>query len=249
MTKRWQFTVLLAGVVAIVCACGNKDSKTEITETRKVAVPTAPAPEPGKMPPGHSGMGKMGQESSPEAMPPGHPDISKMPGNAPEMPPGHPDISKLQANTGNGAMTPSSMPPLPSPEFHWQLPAGWVEGQPTPMRQANFKIKDAPDADCYISVLSGKAGGVEMNANRWRSQMGLEALPDTEAAALPKITVLGKDATWVELTGTYNDKSNYCLIGAICPLRDQSVFIKMIGPEDQVKKQVASFKAFCQTLK
>jgi hypothetical protein len=107
-----------------------------------------------------------------------------------------------------------------------------------------------------VTVLKGAAGGVEMNINRWRGQMGLENEPlNAEAIAkLPKIDVAGREGPLVEIPGNYTSMSGkaepeYLLLGTICDLGSETLFVKMVGPQATVQAQRESFIAFCKSLK
>ncbi|MHC4923733.1 MAG: hypothetical protein ACYTG4_06600, partial [Planctomycetota bacterium] len=64
----------------------------------------------------------------------------------------------------------------PSNPFLWDLPEGWASIPGSSMRQGNFKVIKRPEIECYLAILPGKSGGVEANVNRWRGQIGLEAI-------------------------------------------------------------------------
>lgn len=140
--------------------------------------------------------------------------------------------------------------------FTWTVPEGWTAEPTTPMRQANFKVGPAPEAECYLSVLKGTAGGIDMNLNRWRTQMGVEGPPLTadEIAKLPKIKVAGRDAALLEAAGAYQGMSgapqaNSMLLGAMADVDGETAFVKMVGPEATVRANRDKFIAFCESLR
>lgn len=144
----------------------------------------------------------------------------------------------------------------PRREYQWVVPEGWTEIAKTAMRIANFRIGDEQQAECYVTVLKGTGGGTEMNINRWRGQMGTENAPLSPEAIqqLPKISMFGKEVPLAEATGTYQGmmgetKTGYMLMGTICELGEESVFVKIIGPESVVRAQRDKFVAFCGSLK
>jgi len=140
--------------------------------------------------------------------------------------------------------------------FTWTAPEGWTQAPATAMRIVNFTIGADGQTECYVTVLKGTGGGVEMNINRWRAQMGMESEPLNAGAVenLPKIPMLGKQVPLAEVAGTYKGmsgepKSGYMLMGTICELGSESVFVKMIGPESAVRAEREKFIAFCGSLK
>ncbi len=76
-------------------------------------------------------------------------------------------------------------PMLESIEFvdgkpQWELPEGWSESGPRPMRFATLKMGDAePPLEMAISQL-GPNQDVLLNVNRWRGQMGLAAIKEAD---------------------------------------------------------------------
>jgi hypothetical protein len=76
-------------------------------------------------------------------------------------------------------------PLLESVEFvqgkpKWELPEGWSELGPRPMRFATLKMNDADTPlEMAISQL-GPGQDVLLNVNRWRGQMGLPSIKESE---------------------------------------------------------------------
>ncbi|MEW6742404.1 MAG: hypothetical protein AB1486_06565 [Planctomycetota bacterium] len=137
--------------------------------------------------------------------------------------------------------------------LRWKAPASWVKRPERAMRSVTYAPAAESESECYVAVLGGAGGGREANINRWRQQMGAPPLSDTEIEALPTIDVLGSRATLVEVTGTYagmggEAKGQYMMLGVVCVLPSYSVFVKMIGPETEVKAERSNFIAFCQSL-
>lgn len=151
---------------------------------------------------------------------------------APALPPGHPPMSA----------------------YAWELPEGWSEIEATPMRIGNFRLDASDESECYVAVLTGAAGGVEANVNRWRRQMGQSDLAPEEIAALPSMEALGNQATLVEIPGAFTgmdgrQQSDSLLLGLICPMDDGTLFVKMTGPKDAVGAERDRFRAFCMSLR
>ena len=140
----------------------------------------------------------------------------------------------------------------PAHAFAWQKPEGWVETSRKPMRLVSFKVGDSQEAECYISVLKGAAGGTELNINRWRGQMDRGPLAPEAIAGLATVTVLGKQVALVEVTGHFRSRepseSEDMLLGAMCELKSRTIFIKMVGPEATVRAEHDNFISFCESL-
>ena len=67
------------------------------------------------------------------------------------------------------------------PALQYTLPAGWEKKALSAMRVASFGIsQDGKQADISVIPLGGMAGDDLANVNRWRGQVGLGALAETD---------------------------------------------------------------------
>ncbi|MBP8131524.1 MAG: hypothetical protein KA184_18240 [Candidatus Hydrogenedentes bacterium] len=139
--------------------------------------------------------------------------------------------------------------------FAWDTPEGWEELPPTQMRQANFRIAGDPATECYLSVLGGEGGGLLANINRWRGQMSFEPMDEAALAALPRKTLLGKEAAYVSMRGTYQgmqgdrNEADYMMLALAAVQGGQSYFVRLTGPASVVEQETARFEAFCESLR
>jgi hypothetical protein len=148
--------------------------------------------------------------------------------------------------TGEGAESGSA-------KLTWNLPDGWKELPSTSMREPNLRFGENDEGECYVTRLSGGAGGLGANINRWRKQMNVPDLTEEEVAALPKKTLFGQPATFISIDGTFSGmggagKENYRLNGLILNVADSMVTVKMTGPKVLVSENEGKFKAFCASL-
>lgn len=139
----------------------------------------------------------------------------------------------------------------PADQLKWDLPAGWEQSPARPMRVVSFTIGTT---ECYIAVLGGMAGGVEANINRWYGQMGAASLSSEQIDALEKIEVLGEPCALVDVEGSYTGMQGESIakarmLGIVRASEEQSLFVKMTGPAEEVAAQVDNFKAFCKSLR
>jgi hypothetical protein len=128
-------------------------------------------------------------------------------------------------------------------DIRWTAPEGWTQGPAKQMRVVTLSPKDQPGVECYVSVLSGAAGGLEANVNRWRQQLSLAPLPADKIAALPEVPVLGRSARMIEIDG-----GKVGMLGLVCELEGRTVFVKMTGPMDVLRAERERFVAFCRSL-
>ena len=116
-----------------------------------------------------------------------------------------------------------------------KAPPGWQRQPPAPMRKASFVVEGADGAKVDISVTSfqGESGGLLANINRWRGQLGLEAV-DAEhlESIIERRTLAGRDFVIVDLANEQApaDKKQR-VIGAIVPAPGETWFFKMTGDD------------------
>ena len=116
-----------------------------------------------------------------------------------------------------------------------KAPPGWQRQPPAPMRKASFVVEGADGAKVDISVTSfqGESGGLLANINRWRGQLGLEAV-DAEhlESIIERRTLAGRDFVIVDLANEQApaDKRQR-VIGAIVPAPGETWFFKMTGDD------------------
>lgn len=159
--------------------------------------------------------------------------------------------SEIKKDDGNSSVV--STGGFEKLELIWTTPTGWQEDTTKPMRIVSFKGAESSEWECYISVLMSQAGGVEANLKRWASQMGRGDIDSQAIIQLPDISILGKQCKMLDITGTYVDMQgttheNYRLLGAVCPLENKTLFVKMTGPEKEVAIQKDNFIKLCNSI-
>lgn len=158
-------------------------------------------------------------------------------------------------HSGDMPKTEPAAPAAPGDaKFSWTTPAGWENKPAGMMRAANLTITGQPEVECYLTELSGAAGGLESNINRWQQQMGQPALAPDQISALPKHPLLGGEASFVTIDGTFGGMSgavaneNFRMYGLALVKDDMSYFVKMTGPKDVLVAEEANFLAFAASL-
>jgi hypothetical protein len=142
---------------------------------------------------------------------------------------------------------------LPSPQqYRWSLPPGWTEKPATAFREANFAFGPGGEGECYLS----RTQGSELeNINRWRQQMGETPITEADLAGLPRKTIFGVPAVFLDLTGTYSGAGGAApeagtrMLGLVRAERDLTLTVKMTGPADLVGEHTANFDSFVASLR
>src|SRR5260221_14262107 len=79
------------------------------------------------------------------------------------------------------------------PQISWTLPEGWTELPPADMRVGSFLAKGQNGQSVDISVvpLSGSAGGMLANINRWRGQIQIPPIEEKDLNSVAKLITVG----------------------------------------------------------
>jgi len=132
----------------------------------------------------------------------------------------------------------------------WAVPPGWQEVAAGQELVAKFVIPGENGAKAELNI--GQAGGgLLRNVNRWRNQLGLAPVAESELAnQLRSLDVLGGKAMLVDMAGTDQKSGQKArLIGAIVSREGETWFYKLMGDEQVVAAQKETFTKFVQTVK
>ena len=119
-------------------------------------------------------------------------------------------------------------PPAGERSVAWNLPPGWRELGPRPMRLATLVGPEGVE----ISI-SEAGGSPRANANRWLGQVGQAALDAAGFDGLPRLQSGLGEAVLVEGTGPFSgmgaaDMAEATLLGVIVPRGASNVFVKAV---------------------
>ena len=133
----------------------------------------------------------------------------------------------------------------------WTIPPGWQSVPPSQFLLAEYSISGANGAKAEVNVaeMGGEGGGLLANVNRWRGQLGLGALSESDLPQLAQsLEVPGGTATVVDFAGT-NAKTGAPtrLVGAIVSQNGQTWFYKLMGDAPIVAQQKDAFTKFIQS--
>lgn len=130
----------------------------------------------------------------------------------------------------------------------WTVPDGWQQGTPSSsMLLASFSISETTDGPAEVTVLSlpNDGGGLLLNVNRWRGQIGLAELADNELGSVVQALDVGEwDGNLVDMSGDQNR-----ILAATVKVGGETWFYKMMGAPGTIQNQIGAFTAFVQSVK
>jgi hypothetical protein len=139
----------------------------------------------------------------------------------------------------------ASIPPI------WTIPAGWQAVPPSQFLLVEFSVPGSGGAKAEVNVatMGGTGGGVLPNVNRWRGQLGLNAIAESDLPQIAQpLDVPGGKATVVDFEGV-NAKTGLPtrLVAVIVLQNDQSWFYKLMGDKQVVAQQKDAFTKFIRS--
>ncbi len=138
-----------------------------------------------------------------------------------------------------------------NPGSIWTIPSGWQSIPPSQFLLAEFSIPGANGAKAEVNVaeMGGEGGGLLANVNRWRKQLGLGAVGETDLPRLAQpLDVPGGKATLVDFTGVNAETGAQTrLVAAIVAQNDRTWFYKLMGDGQIVTQQKDAFTKFIQS--
>ena len=171
------------------------------------------------------------------------------PAAATAMPPGHPPTQGMPAAM---PMPPPADTPAAPAALTWTAPAAWTAKAPGQMVKATYTTPAAPGATEALATISsfpGDVGGTLANVNRWRGQIGLPPISQTDLAA--NITTIENETAALRFTliDITNPATGTRLLAASLPLPGETYFFKMTGPSATLAAQKQTFLDLLQTVK
>jgi hypothetical protein len=137
--------------------------------------------------------------------------------------------------------------------IQYDKPEGWKEKpDPTGIRLVVFQTGEGENgADAAITALSGPAGGLLANVNRWRTQIHFGEIDEEQLHKdLRQIEVAGTAAAYVDLTGPeFSGRPPQRILGVVLPRGAQTWFFTIKGPADLVEKQKPTFETFVKSVR
>ena len=154
-------------------------------------------------------------------------------------------------STGGGDMAATAVPTAQGPGLAWTAPPDWVSKPAGAMRKATYAVpgNGGADGDLSITAFPSDVGGELANVNRWRGQVQLPPLAETDlAGAVTRLEYNGLHIAFVDF-GAGKGADSPRMLGAIVPYGGGTWFFKLSGPDALIAKEKPAFEAFLKTLK
>lgn len=118
--------------------------------------------------------------------------------------------------------------------LRWKAPPGWRERGGTGMRAATFDVPAGEEKlEATVVALPGDVGGELANVNRWRGQIALPPLNETQLIALRKdVRSRAGSVSLYDFTG--GGESRTRLVAGLIKVRGVTWFFKLMGAEKAV---------------
>jgi hypothetical protein len=154
--------------------------------------------------------------------------------------------ASAEGPTASGAPAPA---PTGKSTLRWKLPEGWTEAESSGMRFATLKAPVNGKLDISVTMLVGTAGGELANVNRWRGQIGLSPVEESQLGPSRKVvkTPAGEVALF-DFVGE-GEKKSRMLAGCLSSPDGNSWFLKMVGDDAAVGAARANFMRLLETLR
>ncbi|MDB6170079.1 MAG: hypothetical protein JWM88_2943 [Verrucomicrobia bacterium] len=155
------------------------------------------------------------------------------------------------APSPGAAMAGTAVPTASGSDLTWTAPSTWKAKPAGAMRKGSFAIAgdNGAEADLSITAFPGDVGGELANLNRWRGQIQLGALQESElAGATRRLAQNGLTFVIVDFASTSSAKPQR-ILGAIVPYNGATWFFKLMGPDALVAREKPAFLSFLETVR
>ncbi|QDV15981.1 hypothetical protein Pan153_06000 [Gimesia panareensis] len=145
----------------------------------------------------------------------------------------------------------SSTPPAAASPIKYETPEGWAPGRSGGMRKAAFNVSaDGETGEVTVIDLTRENSPLLDNINRWRGQVKLDPISESELPAnSEKLKVGDLEATYVKLIGPKSEQPQPAILGAIIYRENLAWFVKFTGPAKLAEKEETRFKQFVQSIR
>ena len=135
-----------------------------------------------------------------------------------------------------------------STKLSWDLPENWVPSSGHSMRLASFDIPFSNGVgDLSIVSLSGSSGGLLANVNRWRGQVDLGPISESDILTVSTVGESKMGAFRIFRMINESNPQN-AIIAAVLPTGDETFFIKLTSSKKGILELQTVFEKFCSSI-
>ncbi len=157
------------------------------------------------------------------------------------------EAKQPEANTPAPAANPAS-DAKPQQQISFTAPEGWQPGRPSSMRLASFSVPTGDEsADVSLVRLAGMAGGLLANVNRWRGQIGLSPVAQTDLDNLLRESETEQGTSYFRLD-LVNESTGQSILAGIYLRENYTLFAKLTASGQSAEAASDSFYAFCDSV-
>jgi len=130
----------------------------------------------------------------------------------------------------------------------WDLPQNWVPSDGHSMRLASFDVPFSRGiGDLSIVSLGSESGGLTANVNRWRKQIDLGPISESE---IKTESIVGQSKSGsFRLFRLVNDSSqDKAILAAVLPMQGTTLFIKLTASQQGIIELETIFTQFCSSI-
>ena len=130
----------------------------------------------------------------------------------------------------------------------WDLPETWIPSKGHSMRLASFDIPFSKGVgDLSIVSLSGSSGGLLANVNRWRGQVELDPISESDILTTSSVgeSKMGPYRIFKMINEKKKEKA---IIAAVLPTGEKTFFIKLTADIQGISELEFLFKNFCSSI-
>lgn len=159
-------------------------------------------------------------------------------------------VSKTPVPESGGSVPSSGPDESTGLPFTWVAPVGWEPGPASSMRVASYRVplSNGESGDFSLVQLSGAAGGVMANINRWRGQIGLDPVEPEGLANSAHFHTTPGGQQFLHVTLINEDNPDNAILGAIFERAGYVLFAKLTASRAGAEKAQESFEAFCNSI-
>lgn len=139
---------------------------------------------------------------------------------------------------------PADQPKATKPSLASKPPESWEPIETRMFQLERYAVKSG-DASGFVSI-SQAGGNVMMNVNRWRGQVGLDAIESADDVNAEAVKVDGTDGLLIRLLG---DKDGIMVAMVPDMKQGRNWFFKLEGPTSLVEKEADAFLDYLETVK